>query len=490
MSPMYMRFGLAGILGLTCLINVQPVNAGVPVTSIDELENKNSTLYKKDSVAQVNSVSELTDVDPNSWAFQALKSVVERFGVIEGYPDKTFRGNRSLTRYEFAAGLNAALEKVNELITAGNADRVTKEDLATLQRLQEEFKTELAALRGRVDALEAKTKEIESKLFSTTAKLDAEVIFATSIQGADTDSVIFRDSTESGSPLAGGATNAVFLNRTRLNIRANSLITEGDQLRVRLGGSAGESAPFNVGRIDYVGSVGSSTTGLATVSFDKVYYDFPVSLFGGNRNLRVRFGPQMENIDLIGRNKYTQNEGQNISFRNFRRDPLYVGIQTGNRPGGHIDLRFSNAFSLRGIYLAEDGGQAVGFGSGGIVGGSTQVAGELGIKPTPSIDIGLGYSYVNVSGSDTNFIFGNAGSDVTGGDGRLAYNADLVSNISHSIFHGRLDWDIFPAFAIFGRYSVDREERQAEAPVAWHRQPVEQQHHARDQHDVAQRQRD
>ncbi|MBC8123665.1 MAG: carbohydrate porin, partial [Gemmatimonadaceae bacterium] len=155
------------------------------------------------------------------------------------------------------------------------------------------------------------------------------------------------------------------------------------------------------------------------------------------------------------RNKYTQNEGQNISFRNFRRDPLYVGIQTGNRPGGHIDLRFSNAFSLRAIYLAEDGGQAVGFGSGGIVGGSTQVAGELGIKPSPSIDIGLGYSYVNVSGSDTNFIFGNAGSDVTGGDGRLAYNPDLVSNISHSIFHGRLDWDIFPAFAIFGRYSFD-----------------------------------
>jgi hypothetical protein len=49
--------------------------------------------------AQVNSVSELTDVDPSSWAFQSLKAIVERFGCLEGYPNKTFLGNKSLTRY-------------------------------------------------------------------------------------------------------------------------------------------------------------------------------------------------------------------------------------------------------------------------------------------------------------------------------------------------------------------------------------------------------
>jgi len=56
-----------------------------------------------------------------------------------------------LTRYEFAAGLNACLDRVNELIAAATADRVTREDLATLQRLQEEFSAELP-LRGRVDS--------------------------------------------------------------------------------------------------------------------------------------------------------------------------------------------------------------------------------------------------------------------------------------------------------------------------------------------------
>ncbi len=46
---------------------------------------------------QVTSVSQLSDVKPTDWAFQALQSLVERYGCIVGYPDKTFRGNRALT---------------------------------------------------------------------------------------------------------------------------------------------------------------------------------------------------------------------------------------------------------------------------------------------------------------------------------------------------------------------------------------------------------
>lgn len=128
-------------------------------------------------LAQVTSVSQLSDVQPTDWAFQALQSLVERYGVIAGYPDGTFRGNRATTRYQFAAGLNAALERINELIAAGSADVVSQEDLATLNRLQSEFSNELASLRGRVDALEAQTAELEANQFSTTTVLGGEVIF-------------------------------------------------------------------------------------------------------------------------------------------------------------------------------------------------------------------------------------------------------------------------------------------------------------------------
>jgi glycosyltransferase involved in cell wall biosynthesis len=49
-----------------------------------------NTLAEK-PLAQVNSVSQLSDVKPTDWAFQALQSLVERYGCIVGYPDGTYR---------------------------------------------------------------------------------------------------------------------------------------------------------------------------------------------------------------------------------------------------------------------------------------------------------------------------------------------------------------------------------------------------------------
>ncbi|MFM7887751.1 MAG: iron uptake porin, partial [Pseudanabaena sp.] len=125
----------------------------------------------------VTSVSQLSDVKPTDWAFTALQSLVERYGCIAGYPDRTFRGRQATSRYEFAAGLNACLDKINEIISAGLADKVSKEDLATLQKLQEEFAAELATLRGRVEALDAKVTKLEAQQFSTTTKLFGQAIF-------------------------------------------------------------------------------------------------------------------------------------------------------------------------------------------------------------------------------------------------------------------------------------------------------------------------
>ena len=50
------------------------------------------------------------DVPENHWAYEYIKGLCEQ-GIIEGYPDGTFGGNRSMTRYEFAAMLYRALAK-------------------------------------------------------------------------------------------------------------------------------------------------------------------------------------------------------------------------------------------------------------------------------------------------------------------------------------------------------------------------------------------
>lgn len=184
------------------------------------LEANNQT-----SLSQVTSVSQFSDVQPTDWAFQALQSLVERYGCIAGYPNGTYRGNRALTRYEFAAGLNACLDRVNELIATATADLVTKEDLATLRRLQEEFSAELATLRGRVDALEARTSELEANQFSTTTKLVGEAVFAV------TDSFGNNDNN-----------NTVFQNRVRLDLQTS--FTGKDTLHTRI--AAGNATPLSL----------------------------------------------------------------------------------------------------------------------------------------------------------------------------------------------------------------------------------------------------
>jgi hypothetical protein len=187
---------LSSLTTLGCLIHPAIAQAD----SLSPIPSDNSALE-----SQVTAVSQLADVQPTDWAFQAFQSLVERYGCIASYPDQTFRGNRALTRYEFAAGLNACLDKVQELISTATADLVKKADLTVLQKLQEEFAVELATLRGRVDALETRTATLEKQQFSTTTKLSGQVIFA--ING--------------GTQANADDPNTIFFSRTRLNLETS-----------------------------------------------------------------------------------------------------------------------------------------------------------------------------------------------------------------------------------------------------------------------------
>ena len=151
------------------------------------------------AMEQVTNVSQLRDVQPTDWAYEALRSLVERYGCIAGYPDGTFRGNRALSRYEFAAGVNACLQQIEKLIAVSTADFVTKEDLTTLQRLISEFGTELATLRTRVDNLEGRTKFLEENQFSTTTKLSGLAWF--NVTGASASDDITVEAAGSLTPL-------------------------------------------------------------------------------------------------------------------------------------------------------------------------------------------------------------------------------------------------------------------------------------------------
>ncbi|BAU14690.1 S-layer region-like protein [Leptolyngbya sp. NIES-3755] len=386
-------------------VTAQPSPTMSQLPSVAQLSNGSTS-----SMGQVTSVSQLSDVRPTDWAFQALQSLVERYGCIAGYPDRTYRGNRALTRFEFAAGLNACLDRVNELIAASTADLVKKEDLATLQKLQEQFAAELATIRGRVDALEARTTTLERQQFSTTTKLQGEAIF--SVAGA-----------YGGSP-AGSDANTVFNNRVRLNF--NTSFTGRDLLITGI-----QSQNFGASGLVGSGSSLAQTLGLAD----------PV--FGSSSNLRLAYEPQFPTVDpstLTARgagnsatvykllyifpvaDRFTAFAGTNAevsdafpsilpwasegqgALSRFASLPAAQRVsggtsQTGLAAAAGVIFNLSDAIDIRALYGSVNanipgnrglaGGTPLGAGIGG---GSYVAAAQVTIKPSPAFNIGLNYA--------------------------------------------------------------------------------------------------
>src|SRR6476469_3571142 len=104
----------------------QQVAEASKVADISSETGTADDLSIQEDAAQVTSVSQLSDVRPTDWAFQALQSLVERYGCIAGYPDGTFRGNRAMTRYEFAAGLNACLDQITKQLGGSTGNLVER----------------------------------------------------------------------------------------------------------------------------------------------------------------------------------------------------------------------------------------------------------------------------------------------------------------------------------------------------------------------------
>jgi len=449
---MKMKSSIAQSLSLTTaflwLGTIAQVQAA-PDTSVSGILNNAST-------AQVSSVSELTDVDPNSWAFQALKSLVERYGCIEGYPIKKYLGNRPLSRYEFAAGLNACLDKIGEQIAAATEPLATKDDLAALQRLQEEFKAELAILRGRIEALEAKVTELEYQQFSTTTKLDGSVVFNITGGGAGSEVVSNLYSTAAGTVTPGNAANTTSTGRTTLNFR--STFTGKDQLRIRVRGFTGDDISGTLGAGTGVGTLftsgsGNQPNGLSTATFDKVYYTSP--LF--TDNLRVWVGPRLQGIDIIDGNRFAGGDDENTFSTVFASyNPLISGV-VHSGPGAAFDWKISDQFSFRGLYMAANGGDSFGYGDGGIAGGTSKVSAEVEFRPVQEAAIRLQYAYINAQNAPNSpTIFGGGTNAVlVGTDPTFAsVGGVFANNAQTSVFGVNVDWAITPGIGLFGRFST------------------------------------
>ncbi len=125
---------------------------------------------------KVTDVDRLQDVSPQHWAYEALRSLVEKYGCISGSGNE-FNGDRAMTRYEFAAVFNACLTTIQGLIANSSNNLLKLEDLTVLDRVQKEFVNELREVSNRVDKLEQEVSLIEKNQFSTTTTLNGTVEF-------------------------------------------------------------------------------------------------------------------------------------------------------------------------------------------------------------------------------------------------------------------------------------------------------------------------
>ncbi|MBD2559301.1 MULTISPECIES: iron uptake porin [Nostoc] len=320
------------------------------------------------TIGQVTSVSQFSDVQPTDWAFQALQSLVERYGCIAGYPNSTYRGNRALTRYEFAAGLNACLDRVNELIATATGDLVNKEDLATLQKLQEDYSAELATLRGRVDAVEARTAELEANQFSTTTKLQGQVVAVVS------------------DVLSGNTVNGAEITdeNTTLGVRARvefvTSFTGQDTLFTRI--QANNILSPNIGtpegNLFFAGEDGTTNAAI-----DALFYRFPL----GEKTQVIAIANAGAADDLTTTVNLFDGDGAFGALSTFgTRNPIYSQI---GGAGLGVTHEFSDKLALSLGYLSGTANDPTP--NNGLFNGSYGALAQLTVKPSDRITVGLTY---------------------------------------------------------------------------------------------------
>ena len=375
------------------------------------------------TMGQVTNVNQLRDVYPTDWAYEALRSLVDRYGCIVGYPNQTYRGNKALSRYEFAAGLNACLNQIERLIASSEA--IVREDLDTMQRLTQEFEAELATLSGRVDNLESRTAFLEDNSFSTTTKLVGEVAFTLAQAfGDDVDAqVVFTDKVRLQLVSSFTGKDKLFTRLTAGNI-ANSFQDETGTREGRFAHDGPANNDVVIDRLHYKFQLGDvKITTMAVLAAHHFYADtFNVGLNtgGGASGALTRFS-----------------ERSPIYRHGIARSSAGIGLQYSLGEIGEVSLG----------YIAPNGsspseGQ-------GLFNGTYSALGQLTVTPMDTLKLGVTY----IRGFDT-----TGGTSLWGGTGTNLASTSLGSPTTNDTFGGQFQWDVTSGISVrgwFGYTDVD-----------------------------------
>ncbi|AIE74048.1 MULTISPECIES: iron uptake porin [unclassified Synechocystis] len=346
-------------------------------TSVHSLQNGGQST----ALNQVTNVSELRDVQPTDWDYEALTSLVERYGCIVGYPDRTYRGaprsgslrDRPLSRWEFAAGLNACMNVMERLLQENAA--VLREDIDKLKLLAQQFQQELQAYGQRIDNLETRIAYLEDRQFSVTTKLTGDSIWVLSGVGGSEQADGPPDQ-----PVQNGQVTVNF--RQRINF--NTSFSGEDNLLVRL-----QSANFFLARggSNLTDFNFAATEEQGNLNINKVQYSFPV----GDRTRIWLAGNRITMDDIMDplapyTNSFTDGA---VSFFGAIA-PIYLPNDNSG-PGAGFSYNFTDELGLGAFYSAGKGFSPNQ--SEGLFNGQFGVGAQLNYAP--AANTGVAFSYLH-----------------------------------------------------------------------------------------------
>jgi hypothetical protein len=356
-----------------------------------QLENYvNRNILKRKSVpstVRFTKVSELKDMSTNDWTYEALSNLVERYGCIVGYPDRTFRGDRAASRWEFAVGLNTCLNSIERLLQDDVA--VLQEDIEKLERLTREFEQELIGLGARVYNLERRTAFLENHQFSTTTKLKGEVL--STISSASGERALdAREQDEFNQDLQNGRftdarrridDNVTFGHRARLNL--DTSFNGKDILTTRL--EAGTLFNLSHATGTNMARLGHDVNSNSDLEIDNLYYRFPIGNFTGYVG-----GNSLDIDDIFDEgNPFLKSSGTGALSRFVRRDPITMRGEEGI--GAGFSYKLNDMFTVRGLYLTPSNDGANPKLGNGLFNGNFSAGGQIGFYPTDNLAFNFHY---------------------------------------------------------------------------------------------------
>ena len=375
---------IAPVLFAACLFSAnsasaQSVNADKEAVNQTLEQINNYQQLNQDNQSQVTNVNQLRDVSPTDWAYEALRSLVDRYGCIAGFPNQTYRGDQALTRYEFAAGLNSCLNQIERLI-ASNSSGVDQEQLDTINRLQQEFEAELATLGGRVDEIESRTAVLEDSQFSTTTKLQGEAIFSVSdVFGGGLDDDDNNDDNDDDDDINAETTLSY---RSRLNF--DTSFTGEDRLRARLQAGNATSLDEDVTGTDST-RLGYDNSTDNSVEISDLHYRFPVG-----EKADVWVGAEGLDLDDVFNvnNPQLEASGTGALSRFNRYNPLLFRGVEGAGAGVNLDI-IEDKVGVNVAYLT-DNGNSTSEGAG-LFNGSYSAGAQLEFTPIEALELTATY---------------------------------------------------------------------------------------------------